>query len=126
MRVLMKFLVIDQSYTMRQNILTILRNLGYNDFIEATDGRDGFEKLVTHRPDLIIMDLNIPDVSLKDFIQAVRTSPEFRHLPILAITTRELKRDLLRRLYALVDTYLEKPFTPEMMRQKIHQILNFG
>ncbi len=122
----MKILVIDQSYTMRQNILTILRNLGYNELLEASNGKDGFEKLVDQRPNFIIMDLNIPDVSLKNFIQAVRSSPEFHRIPILVITTRELKRDVLRQLYSLIDTYLEKPFTPEMMRQKIHQILNFG
>ncbi|RMG27757.1 MAG: response regulator [Methanobacteriota archaeon] len=122
----MKFLVVDDSPTMRRIVINSLRQLGYNDFIEAEDGQDAWAKLNVEDVDFIITDWNMPKMSGLELTNNVRSHPEFSSLPILMVTTRSMKDDVLQALQARVNNYITKPFTPQILKEKIEQILQLS
>jgi two-component system chemotaxis response regulator CheY len=120
----LKFLVVDDSVTMRRIVTNTLKNLGYNDVIEAVDGKDALAKLAAN-PDVnfIITDWNMPNMSGLELTQAIRKSEKFGELPILMVTTRGVKEDIIQALKARVNNYIIKPFTPQVLHEKINQII---
>ncbi len=121
---MLKFLVVDDSVTMRRIVLNSLKNLGYNDFVEANDGREAIEKLSgDSQINFIITDWNMPVVSGLDLVKAIRGSEKLSKLPILMVTTRGIKEDIIEALQAKVNNYIIKPFTPAVLKEKIEQIL---
>lgn len=118
-----KFLVVDDSMTMRRIIVNTLKNIGYDSVVEAEDGKDAFAKLYTESPDFIITDWNMPNMSGLEFVKAVRSDGKYGSTPILMVTTRGMKQDILEALKAKVNSYIIKPFTPQIMKEKINQVL---
>ncbi|MGD0339821.1 MAG: response regulator [Bacteroidota bacterium] len=119
----LKILVVDDSATMRRIVLNALREGGYTDIIEASDGKDALEKLMTDKIDFIITDWNMPNMSGLEFVRAVRSETDIQHIPILMVTTRGVKQDIVEALQARVNNFIIKPFTPEVLKDKIEQIL---
>lgn len=120
----MKFLVVDDSQTMRRIVTNALKSIGYDDIVEAEDGKDAFAKLYTDKFDFIITDWNMPNMNGLELTKAVRSGEEqFNSLPILMVTTRGMKEDVMEALQARVNNYVVKPFTPPVLKEKIDQIL---
>jgi two-component system chemotaxis response regulator CheY len=119
----MKFLVVDDSQTMRRIVNNSLKGLGYEDIIEAEDGKDAITKLYVDKIDFIITDWNMPNMSGLEFTKAVRSDNQFENLPILMVTTRGMKEDVMEALQAKVNNYIIKPFTPQVLKEKIDLIL---
>lgn len=120
----LKFLVVDDSVTMRRIVVNSLKNLGYTDYIEAADGKEAMAKLGANEDvNFIITDWNMPNMSGLEFTKAVRADPKTSALPILMVTTRGVKEDILEALQAKVSNYVVKPFTPQVLKEKIEQIL---
>jgi len=119
----MKFLVVDDSQTMRRIVNNALKSLGYEDIIEAEDGKDAITKLYVDKIDFIITDWNMPNMSGLEFTKAVRGDEQFTELPILMVTTRGMKEDVMEALKAKVNNYIVKPFTPQVLKEKIDLIL---
>ncbi|MFZ0391210.1 MAG: response regulator [Calditrichia bacterium] len=120
----MKILVVDDSITMRRIILNTLRTLGFSKFVEAEDGKDAFAKMYTETPDFIITDWNMPNMSGLEFVKTVRTDEKFGSIPILMVTTRGMKQDILEALKAKVNSYIIKPFTPQTIKEKLDLMLS--
>ena len=119
----LKILAVDDSPTMRRIIINTLKRAGYNDVVEATDGKDAIAKLKVEQITFVITDWNMPEMDGLEFVNTVRASAEFKGLPILMVTTRSVKDDIVEALKAGVNNYIVKPFTPETLKQKIEQIL---
>ncbi len=120
----LRFLIVDDSVTMRRIVVNTLKNLGYNEFIEANDGKEALEKLVADSTiNFIITDWNMPVVSGLEFVKAIRGSAKLENLPVLMVTTRGIKEDIIEALQARVSNYIVKPFTPNILKEKIDQIL---
>ncbi|MGO9481565.1 MAG: response regulator [Candidatus Kryptoniota bacterium] len=119
----MKFLVVDDSQTMRRIVNNALKNIGYEDIVEAEDGKDAIGKLYIEKVDFIITDWNMPNMSGLEFTKAVRGDEQFAEIPILMVTTRGMKDDVMEALQARVNNYVVKPFTPQVLKEKIDQIL---
>jgi len=120
----MKFLIVDDSVTMRRIVANSLKNLGYTDWIEAQDGREALDKLAAAGDvDFVITDWNMPELSGLELVKAIRGSAQFASLPILMVTTRGIKEDIIEALNAKVNNYIVKPFTPQVLKEKIDQIL---
>lgn len=120
----LKFLVVDDSITMRRIVINSLRNLGYNNFVEAGEGREALEKLSSEAGiNFIITDWNMPEVSGLELVKAVRGNEKLSSIPILMVTTRGVKEDIVVALQAKVNNYIVKPFTPQILKEKIDQIL---
>ncbi|RMD51388.1 MAG: response regulator [Ignavibacteria bacterium] len=120
----MKFLVVDDSTTMRRIVGNSLKNLGWNDIVEAENGQDAIGKLQSN-PDInfVITDWNMPVLSGLDLTKTIRSSERFKNIPILMVTTRGVKDDILEALQAKVNNYVIKPFTPQILKEKIDQVL---
>ncbi len=118
-----RFLVVDDSPTMRRIVINALKNIGYTEIVEAEDGKDALAKLYAEKIDFIITDWNMPNMSGLELTKAVRSDPNFANIPILMVTTRGMKEDVLEALQARVNNYIVKPFTPQILKEKIEQIL---
>jgi len=119
----MKFLVVDDSPTMRRIVCNALREIGYTDVIEAGDGVDALEKLEQETVDFVITDWNMPNMNGLELTRAIRNHNRLNNLPILMVTTRGMKEDVIAAMQARVNNYIVKPFTPEVLRDKINLIL---
>ncbi len=120
----MKILVVDDSSTMRRIIVNTLNKLGYKDVVEAEHGLDALAKL-KENPDvqLILTDWNMPEMDGLTFVQTLRKSKTFNKIPIIMITTMGAKEDIVKALKAGVNNYIVKPFTPQILKEKIAQTL---
>ncbi|RJP65586.1 MAG: response regulator [Ignavibacteriales bacterium] len=120
----LKFLVVDDSVTMRRIVTNSLKNLGYNNFIEASDGKEALTRLVSDNTiNFIITDWNMPVLSGLELTKAIRSDPSLEKTPILMVTTRGVKEDIIEALQAKVNNYVVKPFTPQVLKEKIDQVL---
>jgi len=117
----MKFLVVDDSVTMRRIIVNSLQRIGYADCVEASDGREALEKFDA-TVGFVITDWNMPNMSGLEFVRALRTRPDGK-LPVLMVTTRSVKEDIVAAIEAGVNNYVVKPFTPQVLKDKIDAIL---
>lgn len=120
----LKFLVVDDSVTMRRIVSNSLKNLGYNNFVEATDGKDALDKLAADDDiNFVITDWNMPVLSGLELIKSIRSDEKLKDLPVLMVTTRGVKEDIMEALSAKVNNYIVKPFTPQILKEKIEQII---
>jgi two-component system, chemotaxis family, chemotaxis protein CheY len=120
----MRFLIVDDSSTMRRIIINTLNKLGHQDVAEAGNGREGLDRLNSSGPvDVIITDWNMPEMSGIDFIRTVRSMPDIKDTPVLMVTTNAAKDDIVEALKAGVNSYVVKPFTPDTMKEKIEAVL---
>lgn len=119
----MKFLVVDDSPTTRRIVANSLKGIGYQEVLEAENGKDALEKLSVNSIDFIILDWNMPVMSGHEFTKNVRSSDQWKKIPILMVTIRGVKDDIIEALTARVNNYIMKPFTPAMLKEKIEQIL---
>jgi two-component system, chemotaxis family, chemotaxis protein CheY len=121
----MRFLVVDDSPTMRRIVVNALKNFGYSEFVEAEDGQEGLNKLNSDDEfDFVITDWNMPNMTGLELTKAIRGSDSLKHLPILMVTTRGLKSDIIDALKARVNNYVVKPFTPQVLKEKLDAVLN--
>jgi len=82
----MRFLVVDDSSTMRRIIINTLNKLGYQEIVEASNGREGIDKLAAADVDMVITDWNMPEMNGIDFIRALRGLDKTKDTPILMVT----------------------------------------
>ncbi|GAU09050.1 chemotaxis response regulator CheY [Desulfoplanes formicivorans] len=118
----MRILVVDDFSTMRRIIKNILRQLGYNNIVEADDGSTGWDILNKDKIDFIISDWNMPIMSGIELLKKVRASEEFADLPFLMVTAEAQQENIIEAVQAKVSNYIVKPFTAETLGQKIDKI----
>ncbi|MCU0623936.1 MAG: response regulator [Gemmatimonadaceae bacterium] len=118
----MKFLVVDDSATMRRIVLNSLQRIGYNDFVEAEDGVDALAKF-DGSIGMVITDWNMPNMSGTDLARALRGRPDGATVPILMVTARSVREDIILALESGVNNYIVKPFTPPVLKEKIDALL---
>ena len=118
----MRFLVVDDSSTMRRIIINTLNKLGYQEIVEASNGREGIDKLSAADVDMVITDWNMPEMNGIDFIRALRGQDKTKETPILMVTTNAAKDDIVEALRAGVNNYIVKPFTPDTFKEKIEAV----
>jgi two-component system chemotaxis response regulator CheY len=119
----MKCLVVDDSATMRRIVVNALKSIGYDNVVEAGDGSDALQKCDA-TIDLVITDWNMPVMGGLEFVKNLRATPQHTRTPILMVTTRSVKEDILQAVEAGVSSYILKPFTPQVLKEKIDQILS--
>jgi two-component system chemotaxis response regulator CheY len=119
----MKFLVVDDSVTMRRIIVNSLQRIGYSETVEAGDGQEALNAFDASIQ-FIITDWNMPNMNGIDFARAMRSRPDGKQVPILMVTTRSMREDILAAVEAGVNNYILKPFTPPVLKEKIDQVLS--
>ena len=118
-----KFLIVDDSLTMRRIVVNALKSIGYDTVAEAADGKEAFAKLQAEQFDFVITDWNMPEMNGLELVKAIRSSGAAAEIPVLMVTTRGNKEDVIEAMQARVNNYIIKPFTPQALKEKIEQIL---
>ena len=119
----MRFLVVDDSATMRRIVVNSLQRIGFADFVEAGDGREALARFDAS-VSFVITDWNMPNMSGTELARALRARDDSgRTVPILMVTARSVKEDILTALEAGVNNYVVKPFTPQVLKEKIDALL---
>jgi two-component system, chemotaxis family, chemotaxis protein CheY len=119
----MRFLIIDDSVTMRRIIANILVRLGYPHVVHAANGREALERIGTEPVDVVITDWYMPEMNGLDFVKILRTTPATSHIPIVIVTANAASDDIQHALELGVKGYILKPFTVDTMKDKIDALM---
>lgn len=120
-----QILVVDDSATMRRMVMTSLRDLKNVKFHEANNGLEAIERLVIAPVDLMILDLNMPEMHGLEVLQFVRAHPNYHAIPIIVLTTRGDESSRSSALAAGASRYLTKPFDPRTFASEVQNFLNY-
>ncbi|MBC8089321.1 MAG: response regulator [Phycisphaerae bacterium] len=118
----MKFLVVDDSATMRRIVVNSLQRIGFNETVEAADGVEALQKF-DQSICFVITDWNMPNMSGTEFAKALRLREDGKNVPVLMVTARSVRDDILVAMEAGVNNYIVKPFTPAVLKEKIDALL---
>jgi two-component system chemotaxis response regulator CheY len=113
----------EDSPTMRRIISNSLRQVGFTDVIEAENGVDALEKLAGRSVDLVVTDWNMPEMNGAELVTELRSMPLYKDVPILMITTRGMQDDVMKAMQLGVNGYVVKPFTPEILQEKLKSMM---
>jgi two-component system chemotaxis response regulator CheY len=116
-------LVVDDSATMRRMVMASLRSLPDIQFREAASGLEAIEKLAVDAADLILLDLNMPDMHGLEVVAFVQKHATFKNIPIIVLTTRGDDDSRQAALAAGATRYMTKPFTPDELAASARSLL---
>ena len=118
-----KILVVDDFATMRKVVRNLLKQVGYEDIVEAEDGVMALRALKSQKIDVIISDWNMPNMSGLELLKAIKDDPELAKTPFLMVTAEALQDNVVAAVKAGVNEYIVKPFTAEVLNEKIVKIM---
>lgn len=116
-----KVLIVDDSKAIRQSIQFVLEQNEYQ-VIEAVDGLDGLDKLAANPADLIISDINMPNLDGIGFIKKVRENAEYKFIPILVLTTESQKSVMEEGRSAGATGWIVKPFSTDKLLAAVKKV----
>lgn len=119
----MRILVVDDSATMRRIIKNSLTNLGYIDLLEAEDGAAAWEIMTKEEVQVLVTDWNMPNMNGLELVKKVRAESKYADVPIIMVTTEGGKTEVITALKAGVNNYIVKPFTPQVLKDKLEAVL---
>lgn len=117
-----KVLVIEDNEKNRYLISFILKGEGF-DVIEAVTGEEGVEKAMNERPDLVLMDIQLPGIDGLEATRRIRALPVNGNIQIIALTSYAMSGDRERALAAGCNGYVEKPINPDTIIEEIRRYL---
>ena len=118
----MKILIVDDFSTMRRIVRNLLKQLSFNNVDEAEDGTVALEKIKSGSYDFVITDWNMPNMNGLELLKAIRSDDALKDLPVLLITAEAEKENVVLAAQAGVNDYIVKPFTGDVLQQKINRI----
>lgn len=116
-------LIVDDYRTMLRIIRNLLRQIGFVNVDEATDGATALAKLRDKRYGLVISDWNMQPMTGLELLQAVRADPALAHIPFIMVTAESKTENVLAAKEAGVNNYIVKPFNADTLRSKIMSVL---
>ena len=120
-----RILVIEDHEDNRRILRDLLTSVGYEP-IEAVTGEEGLTLAETHRPELILMDIQLPGMDGYETTRRIKANPALRQIPVIAVTSYALSGDEVKAMEAGCDTYVTKPFSPRALLAKIREYLPQG
>ena len=118
-----KIMVVDDFATMRKVIRNLLKQVGYENIVEAEDGVIALKTLKSQKIDFVVSDWNMPNMTGLELLKAVRSDEDLKSTPFLMVTAEALQDNVLAAVKAGVSNYIVKPFTAETLNDKITKIL---
>ena len=117
-----KILVVEDTEDNRQILRDLLSMAGY-EMVEAHDGAEGVAKAAEHRPDLILMDIQMPVMDGYEATRRIKADPALKSIPVIAVTSYALSGDETKAVAAGADAYVSKPFSPRALLAKVREFL---
>jgi two-component system chemotaxis response regulator CheY len=118
-----KILIAEDSSTMRSLIGSTIAALGDYQVVEAANGFEALRILPREAVDLVITDINMPDINGLELINFIRNNANYKSLPLIIISTEGSEKDRQKGLALGADAYLVKPFVPEDLQNLIRKFL---
>jgi two-component system chemotaxis response regulator CheY len=118
----MKILIVDDFSTMRRIIKNLLRDLGFTNTQEADDGLTALPMLKSGDFDFLVTDWNMPGMTGIDLLKEVRADEKLADLPTLMVTAEAKRDQIVEAAQAGVNGYVVKPFTAQVLKEKIEKI----
>ena len=123
----MRALIVDDSKAMRMILKKTLTQCGFDEIDEAANGLEALAVLEDIEwADVVLVDWNMPEMSGIEFVEAVRARARYDDVPIVMVTTETEVTQMIRALDAGANEYIMKPFTAEVLREKLDLIGAFG
>jgi len=118
-----EILVVDDSKVMRDMVVACLRAHGELEFTHAASGLEAIEQLSLKPFDLVVLDLNMPDIGGIEVVEFVRAQDKLKRLPVIVLTTRGDEASRARALEVGASQFMTKPFTPEALLSAVRVLL---
>jgi two-component system cell cycle response regulator DivK len=115
-----RVLVIEDTEDNRQIVRDLLTNAGY-EIVEAEDGESGVAMAASVRPDVILIDIQLPVMDGYEAARRIKADPATAHIPIIAVTSYALAGDEAKTRDAGCDGYIAKPFSPRLLLAKVRE-----
>jgi two-component system cell cycle response regulator DivK len=117
-----RILLVEDTEDNRQIIRDLLADSRY-ELLEAHDGEEGVTMALAELPDLILMDIQLPEMDGYEATRRIKSDPRSRHIPVIVVTSYALSGDEAEALAAGCDAYIAKPFSPRMLLGRIAEFL---
>ena len=117
-----KKILIVEDVEMNRDLLVQLLEDDY-ELAEASDGKEGLEKISSEKPDLVLLDISLPEMGGYEVTRAARANAAIAHVPIIAVTAHAMAGDEEKALEAGCNDYLTKPIDEEELWRKVEQLL---
>lgn len=117
-----KVLIVDDNQASRDLIRAILKSVRC-DIIEASHGRQGLDLVRQERPDLVLLDIDMPEMDGLTVVRQIRQDTAFANLPVVAVTAFAMEGDREKALEAGFTAYVTKPVRAAVLRQKVQELL---
>lgn len=118
----MSILVVDDFNTMRRIVRNILKQLGYDNVSEAEHGQRALELLRKNHFDFVITDWNMPVMTGLDLVRAIKGDEQLKAIPVMMVTAEAQQQNIIEAVKAGASNYIVKPFTAEVLEEKINRI----
>ena len=118
-----RILIVEDQEDNRTILRDALSTVGY-ELIEALNGKDGVRLAQSERPDLILMDIQLPEMDGYEATQQIKSIAELKTIPIIAVTSYALSGDEAKARAAGCDGYIAKPFSPRELLAKVRKYLS--
>jgi two-component system chemotaxis response regulator CheY len=119
-----KILIAEDSPTMRSLIVSTIAAMGEFETVEAANGFEALRILPREKVDLIITDINMPDINGLELVSFIRNNDNYRTTPLLIISTEGSERDREKGLALGANAYLVKPFAPQQLQELVRKYLS--
>ena len=117
-------MVVDDSRIMRNIVKNTFTALKIPcEFIEATNGREALQQLLSHKVDLVLLDWNMPELSGLDFLKKVRAMDQYKNLPIIMVTSESAKYNVIEAIKSGATNYIVKPVNEKKFIEKLSKIV---
>ena len=119
-----KILIVDDFSTLRMSLKNILVQLKFESIDEAEDGKEAVEKLKENDYDLVISDIDMPNMNGFELLEHIKADERLKNIPVMFITAEAEREKIIRSIQAGLDTYITKPFTIATLQQKLDKIFS--
>jgi len=117
-----RFLIVDDFSTMRRIVRNLLKELGHCDADEAEDGSVALHKLRNGKFDMVITDINMPNMNGFELLTQIKSDDKLKHIPVLMVTAEARKEDIIAAAQGGAAGYIVKPFTKATLEEKLTNI----
>ncbi|MCX7693239.1 MAG: chemotaxis response regulator CheY [Tepidimonas taiwanensis] len=117
-----RFLIVDDFSTMRRIVRNLLKELGHGDADEAEDGSVALHKLRNGKFDMVITEINMPNMNGFELLTQIKSDDKLKHIPVLMVTAEARKEDIIAAAQGGAAGYIVKPFTKATLEEKLTNI----
>ncbi len=117
-----KILIVEDNDDSRELVVKVLRNKGYMT-VEAIDGEEAIEKVISERPDLILLDISIPKLDGYEVAKRLKSREDVKDIPIVAVTAHAMKGDREKVIAAGFEGYISKPVDVRELPEQVRSYL---